>query len=819
EGGTLKINNATNFDGELKNLGAITVEQGVTINKKTDDGGNITAPTLTIGGLMKDVIDPDTQQPVQEYISANGSTMGSVTTDKIVFNTLSADGQPHLTLTGELVGKTHADKVAIQIDQFTSKDGVQALINNGEMVYNILALQGSLPTGLSCNELEGEYLQMLLKSGLKMSDFAVVSALGSGLATSYTNAYYEVSNQTLAEATWDTAGETTKIGLDLGTLSNGTLVMLENNMLDKVQSVNVTTDVKLDLAATPNSLDTTVTAPVAVNINGLQGAKKLTIAGSTQTEDTADIVNLNTLGDQFTGTVELTGKVTANMGAAANTAMKGATIVAMGDTVTLGGTLTGGELVVSQDSTANGNLVLANSDVKVVIAADGTTLSNERLAGPIADLDSMGMKSGAEGTVSIGTYDANGNFVKSLAYGKYYTNIRMEGSQVVGDRNTSYYSDALADKATSANGKAGLELADAALVNVNAQADKNSALGNAMDALDAMVATGNTGAADELGAALAGASTAVLGMAVSGDVERQLRAIRNRTTTMGVDQGVVNPEMPYYNAWINAEGGNNELRESGTAGGYKLSSWGGTVGFDVDFTPTFTAGMALTAMYGDLSVKGADQAKGDLDTYYVSAFARYCASAWTHTFVATAGLADMTLNRTVAGSEVEGDTNGLSFGLMYEVGRVFALNEDATACLQPIMNVTWRHTQVSGYTEKGSDLGLKVEDQTYDTITFGAGARLQAVVGESMFNRTSIFECRALIKVDAGDRNGTSEVALAGATAEVESAELGAVGLEAGAGITIPLGDEGSSIFADASIEVRSGYTNVNGTVGYRINF
>ncbi|MBR5889682.1 MAG: hypothetical protein IKY92_06545, partial [Akkermansia sp.] len=47
EGGTLKINNATNFDGELKNLGAITVEQGVTINKKTDDGGNITAPTLT----------------------------------------------------------------------------------------------------------------------------------------------------------------------------------------------------------------------------------------------------------------------------------------------------------------------------------------------------------------------------------------------------------------------------------------------------------------------------------------------------------------------------------------------------------------------------------------------------------------------------------------------------------------------------------------------------------------------------------------------------------------------------------------------------
>ena len=324
---------------------------------------------------------------------------------------------------------------------------------------------------------------------------------------------------------------------------------------------------------------------------------------------------------------------------------------------------------------------------------------------------------------------------------------------------------------------------------------------------------------DELLASIAGASTAVLGMAVNNDVDRQLRAIRNRTTIMGVDQGVVNPEMPYYNAWINAEGGNNELRHSGTAGGYKLNSWGGTVGFDADFTPNLTAGLALTAMYGDLTVNGADQAKGDLDTYYVSAFARYCASAWTHTFVATAGLADMSLSRTVAGEEVEGDTNGMSFGLMYEAGRVFALNEDATACLQPILNVAWRHTTVDGYTEKGSDLGLKVDEQTYDSLTVGLGARLQAVVGESLYNRTSIFECRALVKAELGDHQGTSEVTLAGASAKVESAEMGSVGLEAGAGITIPLGDEGSSIFADASIEVYSGYTNVNGTVGYRINF
>jgi outer membrane autotransporter protein len=209
-----------------------------------------------------------------------------------------------------------------------------------------------------------------------------------------------------------------------------------------------------------------------------------------------------------------------------------------------------------------------------------------------------------------------------------------------------------------------------------------------------------------------------------------------------------------------------------------------------------------------------------MDTYYVSAFARYCDSAWTHTFVATAGMGDISLDRTVNGTTIEGETNSMSFGLMYEVGRVFALDEDATACIQPVFNVAWRHASVDGYTEKGSDAALEVGEQSLDTITFGLGARVQAVVGESMYNRTSIFECRLLAKADAGDTEGTSKVALgSSATHEVKSNEMGAIGIEVGAGLTIPLGDEGSSIFMDASAEIRADYTDVNGTVGYRVNF
>ena len=51
--------------------------------------------------------------------------------------------------------------------------------------------------------------------------------------------------------------------------------------------------------------------------------------------------------------------------------------------------------------------------------------------------------------------------------------------------------------------------------------------------------------------------------------------------------------MPYFNAWINAEGDNSGLSGDCTEGGCELNSWAATVGFDVDITPTFTAGQPL----------------------------------------------------------------------------------------------------------------------------------------------------------------------------------------------------------------------------------
>ena len=79
-----------------------------------------------------------------------------------------------------------------------------------------------------------------------------------------------------------------------------------------------------------------------------------------------------------------------------------------------------------------------------------------------------------------------------------------------------------------------------------------------------------------------------------------------------------------------------------------------------------------------------------------------------------------------------------------------------------------------------------------------------------------------LAKADVGDSSSATENRLTNyntTAEEVKSAEKGNIGVEAGMGLTIPVGQEGGSIFMDASVDLRADYINANGTVGYRVNF
>ena len=268
---------------------------------------------------------------------------------------------------------------------------------------------------------------------------------------------------------------------------------------------------------------------------------------------------------------------------------------------------------------------------------------------------------------------------------------------------------------------------------------------------------------------------------------------------------------------MNAEGNRAEQNADGCAAGYTLSSWGGTVGAGMQVNNQLTLGLALTAMYGDLQSDGPDSLDGDMDTAYLSAFARYNRGKWSHAFIGTVGTMEADYKRTAMGYSNTGDTEGTAFGLMYELSRDYALSNNSS--ISPVFNISYRHIAVDGYSERGTDAALNVGEQSLDTVTVGLGARYAAVLGQQTLNRACAFEARALAKYDFGDTQTDTNVGFINHAERsgIKSAEMGAFGVELGAGISVPV--DSGSIFADGAVELRSDYTNFNATVGYKIQF
>ena len=398
----------------------------------------------------------------------------------------------------------------------------------------------------------------------------------------------------------------------------------------------------------------------------------------------------------------------------------------------------------------------------------------------------------------------------------------LRGTTVSSDTADYHSSNALTE-----NGLVGARLLDNLYTTVNPEATDASGDRTALlKAMEVHFGNNETEKADRIMAAAAGSSLPALGMAFGDDVDRQLRAMRNRSTSAGLDADYDYGELPRYQMWINAEGDMHKTKAESTMAGYRMNSWGGTVGLAADVSEKTSLGLAITAMYGALDVDAPDKLKGHLSTTYLSGYARHVSGTWSHTLVAAVGMADVNATRTVdyelGRYSAKSNTTGFGVGVMYEMGYSILLNESGSACVQPVVNITWRHAQLGGYSENGSDAGLEVEAIKNESLAVGAGVRVQALTGGELYNRTSLAEGRLLFKGYTGDKSVGADVSFNGATrsGRVKSAEVGSFGLEIGAGLSIPMSTEmTSSVFMDVSAELRSAYTNFNATVGWKTNF
>jgi outer membrane autotransporter protein len=322
-------------------------------------------------------------------------------------------------------------------------------------------------------------------------------------------------------------------------------------------------------------------------------------------------------------------------------------------------------------------------------------------------------------------------------------------------------------------------------------------------------------------AAVAGSTINSAGTAQRDALRDQLGTIRDRALAVSTDGSQLG-----YHFWIEGNGGYNHVRTQSDKGGYKLSTWGGTVGADLEATKDLTLGLAFTANYGDLRATAADRTTGDLDSYYLNLFAHYQKDAWGHTLVLTGTTTDADLDRTVdygAGAyKTNGSTDGYGIGALYELTYDVALNDKGTSLLQPLFDASIVHTSLDGYTESGAgDAGLKVGKQDWTTASLAVGARWSGSFGTKTVGRTLFGELRTAVSQDFGDKQGKTAVALSGApdfSQNVYGAKQGATAWQISGGISTNVGQNGT-VYANAGAELRNDANSVRGNVGYRLAF
>ncbi len=452
---------------------------------------------------------------------------------------------------------------------------------------------------------------------------------------------------------------------------------------------------------------------------------------------------------------------------------------------------------------------LTISDSSVILSAlDESSLSS--LKSLTVTEDVVILELGSNVTIN-GILDVD---IEGTLLSKYLTSAKFVGTQLVVDINTTFYEDAV----TSGNGAAGMTMISSVYDAIDPQRDvtgKYDELSSAMSSIDAMLIAGNHSGVNNLSAAMAGSSTTAMGSAMMSELERQLRSSNRRALTEA---------QPGYggkggSAWIAAESNFDKLSNDGTYGGHHLNSYGGSIGVDLYTGRGTSFGLSFTAMKGDLSSSAYDSGDGSLDTQFLSLYGRVVSGNWKHSYAVTFGWGAAEMDRTVSHAngyyKTTGDSDTQAFGALYEVGYSIAERWSLIA------NAALQNSSIDAYRESGSDAGLRVGKQESTWGTFGFGVNLETALGETAVNRTCSLNTRAMLKAYAGDTGSSvSNSLLAGGdTATVSGTDAGKIAIEFAAGLLIPVNDEGSDIFVDASVLLRDNQSSVNVTLGYRFAF
>lgn len=324
--------------------------------------------------------------------------------------------------------------------------------------------------------------------------------------------------------------------------------------------------------------------------------------------------------------------------------------------------------------------------------------------------------------------------------------------------------------------------------------------------------------------AASGASLTALSDVQRRGIEDSQKNLRNRIVQMGgAEAGALKSwEEANLQAWAQADGAYHSLDQDGDNNGYEFSTYGATVGANLDLNSHWTVGGSLSASYGEINGRGADHFEADTASYYLNLFTRYQKGHWTHIGILTVGMDDVDTERKVLGYSASGSTTGTSLSGYYEVGYIIPLSDTMEHIIQPIVNVSLTTAAMDGFSESGSigNGGLAYESNDLFYGNVGAGVRYQGVLAKSVYERKTVLEARLQFNQHFGDQSNEASVRYLGGghSYGVAGSESGDFGVQVGAGLSIPY-NINYTFFGDLDMEFRSQQSDVRANIGVRYDF
>lgn len=467
--------------------------------------------------------------------------------------------------------------------------------------------------------------------------------------------------------------------------------------------------------------------------------------------------------------------------------------------------LNGGNLTMSGDSTLTLRIASESEYGQILNAGE---INIEQGAGLDVSIDKNVVSKGETKEFQILSGDVNGDWVnlnrryefKYLDGGKYaVTQVADAGDIVImdgGTQNNANTANAWLEGNNFANGSEAAKVYD--------ELDRLSQYGQGSEYVDALTALAPDAAP------LVRSLTTENSNQIFSTVQNRLEggsSLRMKPGRAGrYARGLASGDMYREDAiWVQGLYNHSELSDTKEAKGFEIDSYGGAIGLDNYVTDSLKLGIGYAYTHGDISGFLRDT---DVDTHTGFVYGEFKPNRWFLNAIASYSFASYDEEKRVSTFKVKGDYDVNAFGAQVMTGYKMGY-------VTPELGVRYLNIKQDAYEDS---IGQRVDAVSNDVLTGVFGIRIK----QDFFPNRG-FSIRPEVHVaatyDFVQDDAVSVVSLPnGSVYQIEGETLDKFGLEAGAGLTL---DVGNRLEMAVSYEgkFRKDYTDHSGLVNMKFKF